>query len=395
MVLEDLDALMDANEIDALLVVGNVFEVPDIYWLTGFRSPDTIAYFHSKDDKPVGIAAFNTIKRIKKQSFLKRTYDLSELYLRFRKAGKRAANHPNVVYGTILQEHFTGKTLGVPNHLPARILVAIQNLGYTVKVVPDLLKDARATKSKAEIKTIKKAGDATISAIEQIAKMIQKSKVGPKKQLLLKGKPLTVQDIKLALEHFLLDRGAESAEDAIAAVGKKGFDWHYLGESKDVLKAGVPIILDVFPRLKQERYVADVTRTVVKGQPHKKVREMFEAVIAASDAVVDALTDDAPIDEVNMACYQTLKSHGFDSTRLNPEAVDGMTHGLGHGIGLEVHENPSFYDRERGFVAGHVVAIEPGVYLKAHGGVRLENDYAVTTRKPKRLTIGLDDIMCL
>jgi len=137
----------------------------------------------------------------------------------------------------------------------------------------------------------------------------------------------------------------------ITAVGKKGFDWHYLGNSKDVLKAGVPIILDVFPRLKQERYVADVTRTVVKGQPHKKVRAMFEAVIAASDAdaVVDALTDDAPIDEVNMACYQTLKKLGFDSTRLNPGVAEGMTHGLGHGIGLEVHENPSFYDRERGF----------------------------------------------
>ncbi len=81
--LEDLDALMDANEIDALLAVGNAFAVPDIYWLTGFRSPDNITYFHSKGDKPVGIAAFNTIKRIKKQSFLTRTYDLSELYRKF------------------------------------------------------------------------------------------------------------------------------------------------------------------------------------------------------------------------------------------------------------------------------------------------------------------------
>ena len=203
--LEDLDALMDANEIDALLVVGNVFEVPDIYWLTGFRSPDTIDYFHSKGDKPVGIAAFNTIDRIKKQSFLKRTYDLSELYLKFRKAGKRATDRPDIVYGTILQEHFTGKVLGVPDHLPARILAAIQKLGYTVKVVPKLLKDARATKSKAEIKTIKKAGDATIGAIEQLTKMIKKSKVGPKKQLLLKC--LAHQQVSKHLSTFCWTEG--------------------------------------------------------------------------------------------------------------------------------------------------------------------------------------------
>jgi Xaa-Pro aminopeptidase len=206
-----------------------------------------------------------------------------------------------------------------------------------------------------------------------------------------KGEPLTVGIVKTKLDYTLLDARAESAEDAIIAVGKKGFDWHYLGKMNDKLKAEVPIIMDVFPRLKSERYIADVTRTFLKGTPSKKIRHMYDAVQEAADASADALSAGVTIDDVNMACYKTLERHGYDSRRLNPEAVDGMTHGLGHGIGLNVHENPSLYRYENHFHEGHVVAIEPGVYLKSIGGVRIENDYLVTKKRAKRLTLGIDE----
>jgi Xaa-Pro aminopeptidase len=242
-------------------------------------------------------------------------------------------------------------------------------------VVEDLVQEARERKSQREVRIIKKAGDATTGAIARVVEMVKNSKIGPNKTLLYKGAPLTVGMIKLALEHFLLDGGAESAEDAIIAVGTKAFDWHYLGIAGDKMKAGVPIIMDVFPRLKLDRYVADVTRTVVKGPVPKKVEHMFDAVSAAADAAVDVLTDCTMIDTVN------------------PDAKDGMTHGLGHGIGLEVHELPSMYRRENLFLEGHVMAIEPGVYLKSIGGVRIENDYVVAKGKAKRLTTGIDDIL--
>jgi len=120
---------------------------------------------------------------------------------------------------------------------------------------------------------------------------------------------------------------------------------------------------------------------------------MFDAVEDAVSTTVDALTDGAIIDDVNMACFNTLKKHGFDSRRLNPDAKDGMTHGLGHGIGLDVHELPSTYSREDSYLEGHVMAIEPGVYLEGIGGVRIENDYAVTKGKAKRLTTGIEDVL--
>ncbi len=386
---------MESQGIDGLLVVGNAFDAPDIYWLTGFRSTDQITYVKNRGEEPVVASFFNTLERVEKESRITRTHDLSGIYIRLMKEGKIPQDHFDVFVEDTMKNIFTGEVLGVPNHIPAEGLVLVQKMGYDVKVVPDLLKDARATKSAAEIDAIKKAGDATVGGISRLLEMVKDSDIGPNKTLMYKGKPLTVGRMKLALEHFLLDHGAESASDTILAIGKKGYDWHYLGAPADELKAEEPIILDVFPRLKQERYVADITRTFVKGTVSEKLCNLFESVQGAVGAAVDTLKDEVRIDDVNMACYESLKRSGYDSRRLNPEATEGMTHGLGHGIGLEVHEHPSLYKRDDYFKSGHVVTIEPGVYLKAFGGVRIENDYLVSTDRAVLLTEGLDEILYL
>jgi len=389
--IDDLDNSMEDKGVDAILAEGNGFEVPDIYWLTGFLSPDSVSVLKNLGEDLIVATTFNTLDRVRKESHVKRTHDLSETYLQLMRRQQRPIDNPEAIYEDFLGNQFSGSIIGVPTHLPAHVLIAIQNLGYEIEVVPHLLKNARATKTAKEVKMIRTAGAATINAISVVAEIIKDADVGANKVLMSKGNPLTVANLKMKLDHTLLDFRTESAEDTILAVGRKGFDWHYLGSPKDRLKAGVPIILDVFPRLKSERYIADVTRTFFKGTPDKIVKKMYEAVQTAGDASIDALTDGARIDDVNMACFGTLKRYGFDSRRLNPEAKDGMTHGLGHGIGLDVHENPSMYRYENHFEDGHVMAIEPGVYLKSVGGVRIENDYLVTKGKAKRLTPGLDE----
>ncbi len=391
--LDDMDDLMEKYEIDGLFTYDIPFISPNLLWLTGFRSGDRILYLQNKGEQGIIGASFNTLDRVKKESFVKRTYDLSEYIIQLLKEDKVVINNRDALIGPMLRDHFQGKTLGVPDEIPASILVILQELDYDVKVVRDLVPDARATKSPEEVKKIKKAGDATVGAIKCVVEMIKDCDIGANKTLMYEGDPLTVGQVKLVLEHFLLDKNAECSNDTILAVGDKAFDWHYLGNPEDELKAEVPIILDVFPRLKQERYIADVTRTIVKGSPSKKVKEMFEGTQAAVDAAVDALIDGAKIDDVNLACFNTLKRFGFDSSRLNPEAKDGMTHGLGHGIGLEVHEQPNLFNHEDHFKEGNVITIEPGVYFESIGGVRIENDYAVTKGKAELLTRNLDTML--
>ncbi len=391
--LKDMDALMEKYEIDGFFTYGDAFSSQNILWLTGFLSTDRIFYLQNKGEQGIIGTIFNTLDRVKKESFVKQTYDMSESVIQLLKENKVVRDNQDTLFVPMLQEHFTGNILGVPDDIPSSIFGLLQKHGMNVKVVRDMIPDARATKTPEEVKKIKKAGVATVGAISKVVEMVKDCDVGANKTLIHQGAPLTVGKVKLAFEHFLLDRNAESSEDSILAVGALGFDWHYLGNPEDELKADVPIILDVFPRLKHERYVADVTRTIVKGTPSNRVKEMYEAVQAASDATVDAITDGAKIDDVNLACFNTLKQHGFDSRRLNPDAKDGMTHGLGHGIGLEVHEQPSLYNLEAHLVEGNILAIEPGVYLEGIGGVRIENDYAVTKGKVKLLTPNLDTIL--
>ncbi len=391
-VIEDLDRLMEEAGIDAVLMYGNAFTTPDVFWLTGFRSSDEVIVLRNRGEDTVVAAGFNTLERVRKESTVRRTFDTSEIMLQLIAENKRLMDDPAAVFGSVLKELFSGDVIGVPTHLPAHILVALQDLGYKVKVVPYLLTEARATKSPREVEMIRKAGRATIGAVQHVIDLIAETTVGPNKVLLRDGQPLTVGDIKSALDHFLLDRRAETAEDTIVAVGRLGFDWHYLGSPDDRLHAEVPIIIDVFPRLKLERYVADVTRTVVRGSVPPELRRMFDAVSEAHSAAADALSEGALMDEVNMACYDTLRRYGFDSTRLNPRAEEGMTHSLGHGIGLFVHELPTFYRYSDRLERGHVLAVEPGVYLRQVGGVRIENDYVVSGRRAERLTSGLDDV---
>ncbi|MFX0107526.1 MAG: hypothetical protein ACFE7R_04515, partial [Candidatus Hodarchaeota archaeon] len=248
--LDDLDRLMEKSQIDALMAIGNAFETPDIYWLTGFRSGDVITYVKNVGEEAVVASFFNTLERVQKESNIKQTYDLSDTMIGMLKEGRNPRKHLDVFDKEVTQEVVNGKIIGVPNHYPAHRLVILQKLGYEVKVVSDLLQEARAKKSAAEVKAIVRAGKATTGAISSVLEMVKDSDIGTNKVLIHKGKPLTVGTMKLALEHHLLDNNAESAEDSILAVGKKAFDWHYLGRPTDKMKADTPVILDVFPRLK-------------------------------------------------------------------------------------------------------------------------------------------------
>ncbi|MHA2432634.1 MAG: hypothetical protein ACXADO_05320, partial [Candidatus Thorarchaeota archaeon] len=208
--LDDLNALMEKYEIDALFTAGSAFKISDIFWLTGFRSSDEIVFIQNKNDKPIVAAGFHTLNRVEKESRIKTTHDISGVYLRLMKENKRRAEHLDVVFDDILRSVFTGKTIGIPEDTSSKVLETVQKLDYDVKVVSDFMLEARATKSESEIKAIKKAGNATTGAMSRVMEMVKDSDIGPKKTLIYQGKPLTVKDVKLALEHYLLDQGAHS-----------------------------------------------------------------------------------------------------------------------------------------------------------------------------------------
>jgi Xaa-Pro aminopeptidase len=200
------------------------------------------------------------------------------------------------------------------------------------------------------------------------------------------GVPLTVGRLKRVIEHALVDNDSENSQESIVTGGVRGADFHYLGQRGDKLQAETPIIIDIYPRRIEERFHADVTRTVVRGKVSPKLLQMFEAVEQTLNTVLDAVTPGETSTRLVNVMADSFERRGYPSIHRQPSIKEGMLHGLGHGFGLDVHELPRLTLEPNLLRPGAVAAIEPGLYYHHIGGVRVEDDAVITKKGARRIT---------
>jgi Xaa-Pro aminopeptidase len=184
------------------------------------------------------------------------------------------------------------------------------------------------------------------------------------------------RDIAIELEFFMRRRGAEGeAFPSIVASGPRSALPH--GRASDrVLEAGEFVTLD-FGAV-HEGYVSDCTRTVVLGESSRRHQEVYGIVRAAQQAALAGIKPGMTGREADALARTVIAEAGYG---------DAFGHGLGHGVGLAVHEGPSLSPREEAVLApGHVVTVEPGIYLPGWGGVRIENLVVITEDGCRSLT---------
>lgn len=146
------------------------------------------------------------------------------------------------------------------------------------------------------------------------------------------------------------------------------------GERK--LASGDAVLLDIGARV--EGYPSDITRTAFFGSVGEPLRRVYQVVLDAHLAAAAQLRPGLAVKEVDKAARSIIAAAGFDKN---------FTHRVGHGLGLEVHEPPSMHGQnDTPLRAGMVVTIEPGVYLPGVGGVRIEDDYLITSDGAERMT---------
>jgi Xaa-Pro aminopeptidase len=151
------------------------------------------------------------------------------------------------------------------------------------------------------------------------------------------------------------------------------------------IRRGDLVVIDWGAEL--DGYCSDCTRTIAAGEPGSEAREVYELVLAAQQAGVDAVRADRPAAEVDGVARDIIAAGGH---------ADNFGHGLGHGVGMEVHEAPRLRRRsDEVLQVGNVVTVEPGVYLPGRFGVRIEDLVAVTedgceilTSVSKKLTVS-------
>ncbi len=385
----DLDNIMNEKGIEALLLYSDSFRDANIFYLTNFLAPDPFIFLKKVDQEPIIVVNQMEYKRAQKQSVAKdvRSY-LDYNYLEVMKSAKKPQHGALRFIAYVIEKELgRGTNICVPSDFPLLVADVLRTKGFTVEPIFGVIEKARETKDNHEVKTIKTIQMVNEKVTSEAIELIADSEVDTNKNLHYKKRKLTVGKIKSFFGHKLMENGCLPEEDIIVACGSKSSDPHYLGDADDVLKADQPIILDIYPRSIQKRYYSDMTRTIVKGKVSGKLKKMFDAVFEAKNASLDAIQAGATGSKVYDVCCDLLEKRGFATTRGGKKVTRGMTHGLGHGVGLQIHESPKLSEFSPFPLEEHVVVtIEPGLYDPTIGGVRLEDIIEVTKTGYNNLT---------
>jgi Xaa-Pro aminopeptidase len=288
-------------------------------------------------------------------------------------------------------ERFAVEEVTVLDHTPLSVVEHLRAGGLRVTCRPDALLRERALKGPSELEALHAVQRVNEQSMQLTIDAIASSSVA-NGQLVLDGMPLTSERLHLIAQNAFL-AGNCYADTIIAAGGPQGAAPHNPGSG--FLHPHEPIVLDFFPQHRSLRYYADMTRTISKGDPGPRVREMFDATLRAQETAMRMIGPGVNGRDVYTAVCHVYEQAGFaTSLRSGQYPAEGFIHGLGHGIGLEIHEEPGLRNRDQVLEPGHVVTVEPGLYFRDVGGVRIEDVVVVTdhgcdciTRFAKRLLV--------
>jgi Xaa-Pro aminopeptidase len=297
-------------------------------------------------------------------------------------------------YGTVrASEHFALLT-GLAQKLPGLEIVA--------EFEQDIISAARLTKEPEEIEIMRRVGRKTCAVVQAAVDFIRTGHADGDILVDANGAPITIGRVKQLMRRELAAQGLEDPMGTIFAQGRDAGLPHAQGDEAAPLKLGQAIVFDIFPREQGGGYFHDMTRTFAIGYAPPELQKVYDDVKGVFEHVTSELEAGAPTKVYQDMTCAFLEARGHETIGSKYPIEQGYIHSLGHGIGLEVHEDfgfPALIDRGDVLTPGAVFTIEPGLYYPDRGiGVRIEDTYYCTpdgtfeslTPFPKDLVIPLD-----
>jgi Xaa-Pro aminopeptidase len=254
----------------------------------------------------------------------------------------------------------------VPFDFPIGLATSVAKAGIKLEPASGLFWPDREQKSEAEAKQIGRALRITEAGMARGMEVLRESKITGR-NLVWAGKKLTSEILRAEIDSAILRAGGVPA-NTIVAGGLQACDPHERGSGP--LRPNEMIILDIFPRDAKSGYFGDMTRTVVRGKATQAQRHLWLTVQKGQQMAFAGMKPGASGAAVHEQVKAFFAAEGYPTEQRNGRWI-GFFHGTGHGLGLEIHEEPRF--GRTNFKPGQVLTVEPGIYWPGIGGCRIED----------------------
>ena len=381
---QDLDQLMEARGLDAVLVAGKVHGNPAMYYMTNGAGLTGGRVLKKRGEAPVllcspiereeaaasGLAIVNMSR-----------YDFVGI---LREADDRLAAVVELYRRMFADLEVSGRVgfYGLADRGSAWLaLNALDTQLEDVEVCgdfdPTLIDVARATKDSHEAERVRDVGRRTCAIVARTVEFLQSHRV--KDGVLVQGCgiPLTIERVREEIYRLIAEQRLEDPEGFIFSIGRDAGIPHNKGRPEEVIALGKTIGFDIFPCEAGGGYFFDLTRTFCLGYAPPEVEKVHQDVFECVEKLVETYEVGA-----EARCYQRMTCEFFEYRGHPTVASDtrtevGYVHSVGHGLGLAVHEEPRFADVPANtdvLKPGHIFTCEPGLYYPDRGfGIRIED----------------------
>ncbi len=356
---------MQKNNSDTFLIYGSSEENSNLFYATKMFVPDPFIFIQKKNKKYVVLNDLE-LDRGKKQAQVDHVLSFSNYQ---KKSGRGTTAD---VIEAVLNE-LKVKAVTVPSTFPLGLADQLRKKKFILEPQPEPFFPQRRVKTAQEVKAITESIRHTEQAIDKAVCFLKETQIKGN-YLWHRGKKVTPADVKRIINVSLMENECV-AQHSIVAGGDEACDPHNTGSQP--LLAHKPIVMDIFPKSIHSGYYADITRTVVRGTPSQEVKALYNAVLEAQKIGFKMAGPGVRGKEIHTAICDYFKSNGYQ-TGMQNGFIQGFFHGTGHGLGLDVHEAPRVSLSDDVLVPGDVVTVEPGLYYRGIGGIRIEDDLLIT-----------------
>ena len=268
--------------------------------------------------------------------------------------------------------------LGAAHELLTALSELHPQLNFVGEFSNSVLEAAMLTKSPEEIRRIRAAGKKTLRVVAGTEEFLTSHRARNGYLVKKDGTRLTIGDVKHRIRQMLTDENLVDPDDGtIFAIGHDAGVPHSRGNDRDPIKLGQTIVYDIFPAEPGGGYYYDFTRTWCVGYAPPEVEQAYDDVLSTYKSIMKALRPGELTRTYQALTCQLLEARGHPTIGSDPTTTSGYVHSLAHGLGLRIHEAPSFSDtpsNDTRLTPGMVFTVEPGVYYPERGyGVRIED----------------------